>query len=216
MYTSDAKEFSKLIAVLGELYDKPLTKAFHEIYWITLFHYELEDIEKAIQRHISNPDTGQFMPKPADLIRALEGDTETRAKVAWTKVDKALRVHGPYQTIVFDDPIIHKVIADIGGWTSFQAVTGENWNFISHDFVKRYRGYSTQPSTQYPEKLIGIIEKQNCLIGGFITDPILVGDKNKAQKVLAHGKSPQDTSSLNSIQTLALEVISKPNHQSTQ
>lgn len=167
MFTENAPQFSQMMTVLGELYGKPLTGALHDIYWGALSHYEFSDIEKAVKKHINHPDAGQYMPKPADLIRLLEGGTETRAKLAWSKVEKALRHHGPYQTVVFDDPIIHQVIGDIGGWISFATLTDEDWKFKGYDFEKRYRAYAVNPSEQYPPKLLGITEQPaipaNCL-----------------------------------------------------
>lgn len=217
MRTEEAPRFSQLMTVLGELYGKALTAALHDIYWGALSHYELSDVDKAIKKHVNHPDSGQFMPKPADLIRLLEGGTETRAKIAWSKVEKTLKSYGPYQTVVFDDPIIHLVLSDMGGWISLGSVTDEDWKFMGHDFEKRYRAYAINPTEHYPPKLIGISEQQNCSEGHHVPDPILIGDPEKAEKVLAHsslGELIQQP--MQSFQRLMLKVISTPVYSKTQ
>jgi len=68
------------------------------------------------RRHLMNPDTGQFLPKPADIVRMLGGRTLDRALMAWAKVDKAVRQIGTYESVVFDDALIHRVLHEMGGW----------------------------------------------------------------------------------------------------
>ncbi len=58
---------------------------------------------------MQNAEAGQFPPKPADLIRFLDGTGESRAMGAWSLVERTLRRIGPYQSLVFDDPITQRV-----------------------------------------------------------------------------------------------------------
>lgn len=213
MYIEEAARFSQLMTALGELYGKPLTEALHEIYWLALESYSLEDIQKAIARHVHNPDCGQFMPKPADLIRALEGDTESQSKLAWSKVEKALKHHGPYQTVVFDDPYIHAVISDMGGWVFFGSVTDIDWKFMAQDFEKRYRAYAQNPTSQFPPKLIGMAESHNRIIHKQIPEPILIGDSAKARKILETGNALSKPETSKPMQQVMLKVISRPQLQ---
>jgi hypothetical protein len=54
-----------------------------EIYWNGLQTYSFDEVNAAINAHVRNPDTGQFMPKIADVERFLHGNTGTRAMAAW-------------------------------------------------------------------------------------------------------------------------------------
>ena len=51
----------------------------------------------------------------ADILRMMQGTSLDSALSAWAKVDKAVRRVGTYETIVFDDEIIHRVIHDMSG-----------------------------------------------------------------------------------------------------
>lgn len=41
---------------------------------------------------------------------------EARATPAWVKVRMAIREHGAYASIQFDDPVIHSCVEAMGGW----------------------------------------------------------------------------------------------------
>lgn len=98
------------------MYGKPLNNFLLEIYWKICQPFEFGDIEKAFEAHVRDPDYGQFMPKPADLIRFLEGGRQTQALQAWSKVVKAISHAGYYSSVVFDDICIHAVISEMDGW----------------------------------------------------------------------------------------------------
>src|SRR5688572_11086717 len=112
MKTSDVSKFSVMIAGVGELYGKAISEQLTAIYWQVLKRFELQDVQQALQTHINNPDCGQYFPKPADVVRFIEGSGETRALQAWTKVEQAIIQVGSYQSVVFDDPLIHAVLED--------------------------------------------------------------------------------------------------------
>ena len=67
---------------------------------------DLRAVADALNRHAVNPDNGQFLPKPADIVRLINGNTVDRALVAWSTVERAIRSTGPYQSVVFDSPEI--------------------------------------------------------------------------------------------------------------
>ena len=68
---------------IGEIYRATISKFLTDIYWKSLKHFEWQDVERALNAHIYNPDCGQFFPKPADVVRFIEGSGETRALQAW-------------------------------------------------------------------------------------------------------------------------------------
>jgi hypothetical protein len=119
-----------------------------------------------------NPDNGQFIPKPADLVKLMQGSTADSAMQAWTKLDFAVRCVGVYASVSFDDPIINVVINDMGGWVKFGTKSVDEWPFVSNEFVKRYRAYKTQNALprSSPDHLPGRIEMDRGS-QGFIFDP---------------------------------------------
>lgn len=158
------------------------------IWWGALQQYDLMAVRQGFDRHVRNPDTGQFMPKPADIVKMLQGSTQDAAMLAWAKVDRALRQIGPYTSVVFDDAIIHRVLHDMGGWIKLGDKTEDEWPFVAREFENRYRGYrlrSEQP--QYPPVLLGMAEAHNSKEGHQSEPPMLIGDPNIAAQVMQGG-----------------------------
>ena len=116
MVNSELPEFAKTLLAVADYYGKELSTGVVDLYWQGLREYDLDAVRRALWAHARNPDTGQFMPKIADVAKVMQGRTSDQAAVAWSKVDQAVRRVGTYQCVVFDDPVIHRVIADMGGW----------------------------------------------------------------------------------------------------
>jgi hypothetical protein len=183
MKTAHREQFAALMAGLGELYGKPLSPQLIAIYWDGLKDYEFDEVKVAINLHVRNPDTGQFMPKIADVVKFLEGNTLTQAMRAWQKVNEAMRKVGTYATVVFDDPIIHSVIHDMGGWQPLGLVTDDDLPFKAREFEKRYQSYKVTPPLHYPPKLIGIFERENVTRGFPAPEPVLIGNPDQAMRI---------------------------------
>lgn len=187
MQKSDRKRFANVLLACAEMYGKRLSDSLVDLYWQGLADVEITAVEDAIARHMSNPDSGQFMPKLADIRRMLGGTTQDAALRSWAKVDRAVRQIGTYQTVVFDDALIHCTIADMGGWIKLGEKNEDEWPFVAREFEHRYRGYCTRPPESYPPKLLGIADAHNATNGYRTSDPVLIGDADKAQRVLLGG-----------------------------
>ena len=190
MTEADRREFCKLLVGIAELYDKRLTTAAQVLYWDLLKDYELDDIASALKAHTKSPDAGQYLPKPADIIRQLEGDTESQAMRAWSKVQESIQRVGPYQMVVFDDPLIHAVITEMGGWIALCELLVDDTPFRAREFVKRYRGYRAQRAQpRFAPKLIGFIEQHNSTQGydEALPEPLLIGDAGRALPFMSEG-----------------------------
>src|SRR4051812_33964548 len=123
MQASDYAEFNTLLQAVMAMYGRDLTPALIGLYWQGLRIYALAAVREALHRHMNNPDTGQFMPKPADIHKMLQGSTQDAALIAWAKVDRAMREVGPYQSVVFEDALIHRVLFEMGDWPALGSKT---------------------------------------------------------------------------------------------
>ena len=93
-----------LNGVLVEIYQRPaLSAEALQVWWNTLVAYDYQAVRDAFGRHLTNPDQGQFPPKPADIVRHLEGSAQSRAQQAWAKAHQAMGRVGQYQSVVFED-----------------------------------------------------------------------------------------------------------------
>jgi hypothetical protein len=191
MKSQQRESFAALITGVAELYGKPISPQLISIYWEGLAEFDFDEVKVAINLHVRNPDTGQFMPKIADVIKFIEGNTLTQAMRAWQKVMEAMRRVGTYATVVFDDPIIHAVIADMGGWQLLGMVQDEELPFKAREFEKRYQTYKVKGPQSFPVKLIGIFEVENNKAGYPSPEPVLIGDKSKALLVQMSAGDPR-------------------------
>lgn len=192
MKVEDKKRFLSCLVATSEYYGKPMSDAVIGLWWEGLKAYDIAAIEHAFASHVKNPDTGQFMPKIADVVKMIGGTTNDRSLVAWAKVDKAVRQVGPYETVVFDDPLINRVLHDMGGWMILAEKTDDDWPFVAKEFEQRYRGYAMRDEIpEYPSKLIGMFEATNNKNGHKYDGPIVIGDFSKALRVLGNGSPDQ-------------------------
>lgn len=190
MNNSDRNAFYSALEAAYELYGKKPSDAAAKLYFETLSRYELKDVLRGLSAHVQNPDNGQYLPKPADIIRVLDGDTQTAGLKAWSKVVSAIRSVGPYQDVVFDDPAIHAIISDMGGWVQINQITEDELPFKSNEFVKRYKGaLSGINEIEYPKLLTGISNAYNSVEGHGTSRPVLIGDPNKARQVYRLGRN---------------------------
>lgn len=191
MQPQDRAKFYSSFAGVCELYGKKASPELMAMYFEALRQHELQDVLRAFNLHAVDPDQGQFMPKPADIVRLLGGSKQTRALVAWSNVERALRHVGPYQSVVFDDPIIHAVLDDMGGWIDIcNTGTEKDLEFKRNEFEKRYQGYSLQGGvTDYKTHLVGMIEADCSAKNQPLPKPVLLGNKDKAMAIfLQHNK----------------------------
>lgn len=188
MQQRDFDGFVDIIQVVSEQYGKRLSDGVIALYWQGLQDFELDAVREALGRHLRNTDTGQFMPKIADIIRMLQGSTMDAALTAWAKVDQAVRKIGTYESVVFDDPLIHLVLHEMGGWIAMGTKTEDEWPFVAKEFENRYRGFKARGEVPtYPSKLLGMSEAHNTNKGFAVAEPMLIGNADKAKLVLRGG-----------------------------
>lgn len=194
MIDKDRAAFAEVLAAVYTFYRQDFSDAAFGIWWSSMRLFDLAAIRDALGRHAMNPDTGQFLPKPADVVRMLGGSTLDSALVAWTKVDEAVRAVGGQSSVAFDDALIHRVVDEMGGWILLCGTTLKEWPFKQNEFVNRYRGYKVRSETPpYPPKLIGVFDAENGdrWLGHPGAKPDenlrLIGDAEVARKVMLGG-----------------------------
>lgn len=187
------RKFASLLTHMSDYYKDEISRAKLSIYWEGLRQYSFDAIQKACWAHTQSPDeAGRWMPRNSDIIKIIEGGTQDRSMIAWSKVDSAIRHRGTWDDVVFDDAVIHRVIADMGGWVLIGSKDDKEWPFIGKEFQTRYRAYkqkSEQP--ECPARLTGIANAQNASQGMPLLPPILIGDVEKCKLVLKGNSMPQ-------------------------
>lgn len=188
MHECDKPEFLKTLKGVHDFYRKDMTKFAGSTWWAAMQPYDLAAVLDALGRHAMNPDGGQFMPFPADVVRMLSGGTADAALQAWANVDRAVRQVGTYRDVGFDDALIHRVVYEMGGWIAFGQKSEDEWPFVAKEFVTRYRGYRMRSLVpDYPRVLTGIANAKNSERGAEQEPPVLIGNPEIAARVIAGG-----------------------------
>ena len=188
MIQSDFVRFSEMWDMTADVYGKTVTVQQVKFIFDILARYDIEEVRTAITRHLNDPSSGQYMPKPADIVKQLEGGADQRAWLAWSKVDQAIRRVGNYQSVVFYDTIIMATLVDMGGWSLLCSVPdNKSLSVLSHQFKTRYERYTQDQPREYPSHLIGD-EEASCLNHNMKPPaPVMIGDVEKCRLVLQNG-----------------------------
>jgi hypothetical protein len=187
MNEQDKRAFKELLTNVMAFYRQDTSPFALQVWWSACQPFTLEQVSKALNAHAVDPDRGQFAPKPADVVKTLQGTKTDRARVAWGKVFDAMQQVGAYQSVVFDDPVIHVCVEDIGGWTKICRSDLSELSFLEHRFCESYRAYCARSDIKYPAKLIGEFEATNRHEGRKVKPPILIGNPERAAEVMRLG-----------------------------
>ncbi len=188
MNPEDYEAFHEGIIGVMSFYHRDVSRFALDLWWRALSPYDLPAVIDAFNRYVTHPDFGQYPPKPADVVRIISGGTQDRALLAWAKVDRALRCVGPYESVVFDDPLIHRVLHDMGGWISLGRKAETEWPYVAREFENRYRTFTLRGETpEYLRVMVGIAESENARNRLPIRKPALIGNETQAKAVLRGG-----------------------------
>lgn len=188
MQSGDKQGFAEMLSEVMAYYGKDVSEFMLSVFWDGLKMHEFQDVSRAFTLHARDPDRGQWAPKVADITRLLEGSTSSQGMTAWSKVDRAIRSVGGNQSVVFDEPLIHAVIFDMGGWSKLCQTTVDDLPFVARDFERRFGAYRLRRELpDYPSHLIGNHEAQNRLNGFDLFRPVLIGDERRAMAVMNGG-----------------------------
>lgn len=184
----DEIRFGEALVAAMSLYGRSVSPDVLDLYTRAMSRYETDEVLRALEVHLMDPDVGQFAPKPADLVRRISGGNSSRAARAWAKVIEAVRTVGGWQSVVFDDPLIHACIGEMGGWLKLCDMKEDEVPFRAKDFERFYLGYRQQGATPpYPPVLIGRAEMQNRVQGYQPAPPLMLGNPETAKLVYQGG-----------------------------
>ena len=195
MTGNDFEAFAEVWSQAQEIYNRSVTPGTIELVFRALEQLDLDEIRRALTLHIQSPDTGQFPPKPGDVIKFARGDSQSRTLQAWAKVERAIRSVGHYRDVCFDDPLIHAAIERIGGWTKVAMIESEkDMVWLRQRFEAQYRAYAVHRPDSWPAFLAGAATQQNTLIGQHTRgslpgkDIAVIGNQQRALRVMEGGR----------------------------
>lgn len=179
----------EVLAGVHDFYGKDFSEFAAQVWIKALESFDSKRVTEAFSSHVMDPERCQWMPKPGDIVRVLQGTYTDRALLEWGKVLEAIRVVGGYRSVVFDDPATMASIQDIGGWQSICQGNEDDLPHVQRRFAASYSAYARKPGHAYPNKLIGLCEEQNRLHGYPVEAPMMVGNHGACGAILMDGSS---------------------------
>lgn len=177
------EKFMEVFTGLCDMYGKIPSEFMLDTYFSIFQDYTAEEFGNAVQRCLKERVYNN-LPKPAEILEFLEGTKDDKALTAWLQVMEAVRKGGYYASIVFTDPIIPRVVNELGGWQEFCCTQKDELPFIQKRFMDLYRLFLKRE--QLPnEKLIGFIEARNMQSGHTkeIPEPIEIGFMEEQKQI---------------------------------
>ena len=170
MIDSNEKRFSEALFATFEIYDKQTTDTTIKIWWACLKQYEINQVCQALTSHIKCPNNGTFAPKPADIIKQIDGTREdkqlhieTMAVMAFQHAVAGISKFGSYNAPNFRDKVTAKVISVMGGWKAFCQTEESKMVWKQKEFVGLYGDYHDKPLEALACTLKGIADKPELL-----------------------------------------------------
>jgi len=169
------QQFIEALSVCFEAYGKKLNAGVGK-FWLNALNaggISLDQAGQALAKHALDPDTGQYLPKIADIVRHCQGTTEDAAEIAWGRLQQAIGSVGRYTSVVFDDPRLMNAIELSGGWVAMCNADVSNQVADRAAFRKAYKAASGQTCRKFlpglhaegtPPKLIGSPQKCNRIL----------------------------------------------------
>lgn len=176
------KTFLEGVTIIEVITGKKLSEPQLKAYRILLDDIQDQDFTAGINTMLRERVYSNF-PMPAEIreycLGLRNGDLDLKIARAVTQIKKAIGSAGMYTTVTFDDPIIHLIIRDFGGWVNLCSKSLDDFeNLLKWDLPKLYKAYSTRKNTEIPTILLG---------AGSDKTVKFIGDETKAKKwILAY------------------------------
>lgn len=200
------KTYIEGIAMIQKVLDKKYTDDQTDYYWVLLKDIPEENFMLGINILLRERDS-PFLPTPADIrtFCTATRDTDLEIRIARAKllVKNALNSVGTYESVAFDDPIIHLIIRDAGGWIKLGKMTLKEYeDYLKWDFPRLYKAYAANKTSDIPLFLEGISKnpKIHC-----------IGEQEKTMKWIEsyQKKHPEGKIASTDRMTIMLEDLKK-------
>ena len=161
--------FTEVINTIAEIYPKDVPSIQGQKIYFMIFSKNFESDEEFMNATLKVLENRVFssFPKPAEFLEACKRKDDVEAEIIREQINirQAIKKHGAYSNVCFDNPIIHKVIQNLfGSWVKMCRMEIEEFEtLMKWDFPKIYKFYREQKIKEVPLFLEGIATHQNSL-----------------------------------------------------
>lgn len=176
MEERDKKEFAMAMGVVRQGLGIEITKNNMRFLFSFLGEFSIDQVKDGISRLMKEYRFRTF-PTPADFYRYVNGSATEIAQIQAESVLTAIKQHGAYSTMLFDDPITMRVLSRFGGWVATcLSVKEEFAHIFVRDFIEAYKSMSAMGAKRCLP-LYGIDKERQKV-------PVMIGDPGKCQALL--------------------------------
>lgn len=168
MTENDSNKFKELIAAINETYGEQFSQAQTLLWWNMFKPHSIQVFEQAIYQHMACPDAGMFTPKPANLMKFINGTSkqneqalDDKAEIAWHVIEGEIRRIGSHTTLIMEDKQALAAVQAIGGWKKICGLTISELTWAHKEFAAAYKNYERTDINLLPDKLPGRIFLEN-------------------------------------------------------
>jgi len=167
--------FLQGITLIEVVIQKKFTKEQLQVYKLLLDDIKDEQFINGIN-NLLRTRVYTNIPSPAEIreyaLEKRQNDIEIKIAEGKLKIKKAIGAIGTNKSVIFDDPILHLIIKNLGGWIKLGVMTFDEFeNYFKWDFPKIYKAYSSRKNGEIPLVLEGRFNDDKATF---------VGDKQKA------------------------------------
>lgn len=161
----------KMIQVINSTTSKEyinLTSEQLRLYFLLLQDLENEKFLAGINKLLRNYKYVTF-PSPSQIREFCDDIKNLEEQIFSAKKNLVfgIKKYGAYSSVAFDDPILHLIIRNFGGWKKLcQMKTSELDNFLKFEFDKSYKFFSERKNENIPAFFHGITGNENVKIVG--------------------------------------------------
>lgn len=153
MNKSDKEQFATALSGMAEIFRSDLSAVALGGYWSALNDLTVAAFRKGVESCLRSC---RFMPAPAEIRSHSAGEPKAKAVGAWETVIGAIRSHGGWASVIFDDRAITNAVLSLGGWKHLTGLGGDALHvWARKEFLNAYR-----PSTAEPLALDGMGEEE--------------------------------------------------------
>ncbi len=168
MTENDGNKFKELITAINVTYGEEFTQPQTLLWWNMFKPYSIEAFEQAVYQHMSDPDQGIFSPKPANIMKFINGTTkqndqqlEDKAMLAWMVIIGEVKRIGSYGSLKLEDKQALAAVRALGGWKFICSKTESELVWLQKEFVATYQTFENTPTEALPNNLPGRILLEN-------------------------------------------------------
>tara|TARA_R110000744_G_scaffold351337_1_gene457161 strand:- start:1456 stop:2055 length:600 start_codon:yes stop_codon:yes gene_type:complete len=173
MDKNDGNKFKELITAINLTYEEDFTESKTLLWWNLFKPYSAIAFERAVYQHISCPDSGQFSPKPANIMKFINGNTkqneqqlEDKADIAWLTITGEVKRVGSWGSLKMEDKQALAAVKSLGGWKFICSKTEAELVWLHKEFIATYKNFERTDVNLLPNKLPGRVLLENAKKNG--------------------------------------------------